>query len=100
MATKNLGRVVGLSAYEVWLQEGNNGTETDFLNSLKGEQGQQGIQGQQGERGQQGEKGEQGEKGKDGHTPIKGTDYFTEQDIAEIVNAIYLKVADGNEVSY
>lgn len=25
----------GLSAYEIWLQHGNSGTETDFLNSLK-----------------------------------------------------------------
>lgn len=73
MATKNLGRVVGLSAYEIWLQEGNSGTEIDFLNSLNG---------------------------KDGYTPIKGTDYFTDTDIAEIVDEVYSKVADGNEVSY
>lgn len=25
----------GLSAYEIWLQQGNSGTQTDFLNSLK-----------------------------------------------------------------
>ena len=36
MATKNLGRVIGLSAYEIWLQAGNTGTEEEFLNSLKG----------------------------------------------------------------
>lgn len=36
MATKNLGRIVGLSAYEVWLEQGNIGTEEDFLNSLRG----------------------------------------------------------------
>lgn len=35
MATKNLGRVTGKSAYEVWLAQGNKGTEQDFLNSLK-----------------------------------------------------------------
>ena len=35
MATKNLGRVTGLSAYEVWLAQGNKGTEQDFINSLK-----------------------------------------------------------------
>lgn len=39
-------------------------------------------------------------KGEDGHTPVKGTDYFTQSDIAEIVNAVYAKVADGNEVVY
>ena len=35
MATKNLGRVTGLSAYEIWLEQGNTGTEQDFLDSLK-----------------------------------------------------------------
>lgn len=40
MAIKNLGRVVGAdgkSAYQIWLDNGNTGTEQDFLNSLKGE---------------------------------------------------------------
>ena len=37
MATKNLGRVTGKSAYEVWLAQGNTGSEQDFLDSLKGE---------------------------------------------------------------
>lgn len=35
-----------------------------------------------------------------GNTPQKGTDYFTESDIAEIVDAVYAKIADGNGVSY
>lgn len=29
----------GKSAYEIWLDQGNSGTEQDFLDSLKGEQG-------------------------------------------------------------
>jgi hypothetical protein len=29
----------GRSAYEIWLDQGNSGTEQDFLDSLKGEQG-------------------------------------------------------------
>lgn len=61
-----------------------------------GEQGPQGIQGPQGEQGPkgdtgdigpqgiQGEQGPQGPAGADGHTPVKGTDYFTEADIAAI----------------
>lgn len=36
MAVKNLGRVVGKSAYEIWLEQGNTGTEQEFLDSLKG----------------------------------------------------------------
>lgn len=35
-----------------------------------------------------GEEGKQGEKGEDGYTPIKGTDYFTEGDISEIVDIV------------
>ena len=61
-----------------------------------GEQGPQGIQGPQGPAGADGRDGEPGPKGDtgdigpqgpagaDGHTPVKGTDYFTEADIAAI----------------
>ena len=31
----------GKSAYEVWLDEGNVGTEEDFLESIKGDKGEQ-----------------------------------------------------------
>lgn len=33
----------GDSAYEVWLSEGNSGTVTDYLDSLKGEKGDDGL---------------------------------------------------------
>ena len=36
-------------------------------------------------RGEKGEKGEKGAKGVDGKTPVKGTDYWTAADKAEIV---------------
>ncbi|AUR83623.1 hypothetical protein NVP1038O_13 [Vibrio phage 1.038.O._10N.286.51.C2] len=35
-SSTNLGRVTGLSAYEVWELQGNTGTEQDYINSLKG----------------------------------------------------------------
>lgn len=35
----------GLSAYQIWLDEGNEGTEQDFLESLKGPQGPPGKDG-------------------------------------------------------
>ena len=66
----------GKSAYEVWLDEGNVGTEQDFLESLKGENGIDGHDGVDGQDGQ------------DGHTPIKGTDYWTTQDKQEIVTDV------------
>jgi len=39
--------VDGKSAYQSWIDLGNNGTEQDFIDSLKGEQGIQGIQGKE-----------------------------------------------------
>lgn len=56
----------GKSAYEIWLSQGNEGTEQDFLDSLKG---------------------------KNGYTPVKGIDYFDGKDgldgkDAELVQAL------------
>ena len=50
-----------------------------------GPEGLQGPQGIQGEVGPQGPKGDKGDPGEAGHTPIKGTDYWTEEDKAEII---------------
>lgn len=69
----------GLSAYQIWLNEGNTGTEEDFLTSLKGEDGI---------NGEKGEPGIDGKDGNDGYTPIKGIDYYTEEDKSEIINSV------------
>lgn len=78
----NLGKIVGkdgldgtnghngLSAYDIAKNSGFIGTEEDWLESLKGE------------------RGEKGQNGADGKTPVKGIDYFTETDIAEITNKV------------
>ena len=50
----------------------------------KGAAGAQGAQGIQGIQGEKGEKGEKGDMGADGYTPVRGTDYWTAADIAEI----------------
>lgn len=62
----------GDSAYQVWLSEGNSGTESEFLASLVGEQGPQGIQGVQGLTGPQGPIGETGPEGPQGIQGIQG----------------------------
>ena len=51
----------------------------------EGPQGPQGIQGEIGPQGPKGDKGDKGDPGEAGHTPIKGTDYWTEADKAEII---------------
>ena len=54
--------------------------------SLKGDlSGAQGIQGPQGPQGVQGIQGPQGVQGP---KPVKGTDYFTEEDVEEIVGRV------------
>lgn len=52
-----------------------------------GPQGPQGEQGPAGDTGPRGPQGETGPAGADGHTPVKGTDYWTAADQAEIVQA-------------
>jgi hypothetical protein len=46
--------------------------------------GDKGDTGAQGEKGDKGDTGAQGERGSDGHTPVKGVDYFTDADIADV----------------
>ena len=48
----------------------------------------------------QGETGPQGPAGADGYTPIKGTDYFTEADKTELVNAVLAALPAAEGVSY
>lgn len=59
------------------------------------------IRGATGDKGNTGETGPQGEQGPAGHTPVKGTDYFTEADTAEMVSAVIdaLPVYDGEVVA-
>ena len=52
-----------------------------------GATGPEGPQGPRGEQGPQGEPGATGPQGPAGHTPVKGTDYFTAADKSEIAQA-------------
>ncbi len=62
----------------------------------QGEKGDTGPQGPQGEKGETGPQGPQGEKGADGHTPVKGVDYFTEEDKAEFKAYIDEAILNGS----
>ena len=44
--------------------------------------------------------GSKGSTGDPGKTPVKGTDYFTAADKAEMVNAVIAALPDASEVSY
>lgn len=66
----------GESAYEIAVREGFVGSESAWLASLHGE------------KGERGDRGEIGPAGADGHTPIKGEDYFTEEEVAAITEEV------------
>ena len=62
----------GKSAYEIAVQNGYDGTETDWLESLKGQKGDTGEPGAAGAKGDPGEKGDQGEPGAPGEKGERG----------------------------
>lgn len=62
----------GKSAYQIWLDNGNKGTEQDFLNSLKGAKGDKGDTGATGPKGDTGATGATGPKGTKGDKGDKG----------------------------
>lgn len=53
----------GLSAYQIWTNQGNSGTEADFIASLKGPKGDTGPAGATGATGATGPKGDTGATG-------------------------------------
>ena len=65
-----------------------------------GPQGETGLTGPQGPKGDTGEQGLQGDKGNDGYTPVKGTDYWTAEDIAEIQSYIDTQIGGALNGSY
>lgn len=73
------------------------------LQGIQGATGKQGPKGDQGDRGPQGLQGPQGDPGQnglDGYSPVKGVDYFTAADKAEILQDVIdaLPVYDGEAV--
>lgn len=92
----------GDSAYQVWLDDGNSGTEQDFLDSLvgpQGPQGEQGIQGPQGEQGIQGETGATGPQGPQGETGPQGEPGPNEVTTSTDTNITGLLKGSGGKVA-
>lgn len=70
-------------------EKGEKGDQGEHgIQGEKGDQGEQGIQGEKGEKGDKGDPGEKGERGNDGYTPIKGVNYWTAEDKAEIAEFV------------
>lgn len=69
----------GKSAYEIAVSKGFNGSEDEWIASLKGNTGERGLPGPKGTKGDTGETGEAGSKGLKGDTPtiIDGVWYIS-----------------------
>ena len=65
-----------------------------------GAQGPQGEMGPKGDTGPDGPQGPAGADGAAGYTPVKGTDYFTEADKTELVQAVLSALPAAEGVSY
>lgn len=74
-----------------------NDADSGAFDGAPGPQGEPGPQGQKGDTGQRGEKGEPGAPG---YTPVKGTDYFTESDKTELVNAVLAALPNAEEEAF
>lgn len=64
--------IPGKSAYEIATDGGYEGTEMQWVASLKGDKGEPGEQGEKGEKGDKGDIGEKGDKGDTGEPGEKG----------------------------
>lgn len=56
--------------------------------------------GPKGDKGDKGDDGSKGDKGDDGYTPIKGVDYFTNEDKTEIVQLVLSSFGDAEDGEY
>ncbi|WP_295218394.1 hypothetical protein [Ruminococcus sp.] len=72
----------GKSAYEIAVENGFVGTETEWLESLKGIDGKDGINGKDGADGAPGQDGIDGQNGADGHDGVNGIDGKSAYEIA------------------
>ena len=102
----------GKSAYQIAVEQGYQGSESDWLSSLKGDKGDtgergekgdtglQGERGEKGETGQQGKQGPTGEKGEKGDAGVAGKDGFSP--IANVVkdgSVITITITDKNDTT-
>lgn len=79
-------------------EKGDKGDKGDT--GATGPQGEPGAQGEKGDKGDTGAQGPQGEPGADGYTPVKGIDYWTTADKAEIVDDVLAALPTWTGGSY
>lgn len=91
---------------DISITDKNGTTTATITNGKDGEPGDQGPAGPKGDKGDtgatgpEGPAGQNGSNGKDGKTPVKGTDYFTDADKAEMVNSVLAALPTWTGGSY
>ena len=85
----------GINVWTATLTDGST-YQFEVRNGRRGADGAPGEKGEKGDTGEQGPQGETGQVGADGYTPLKGTDYFTEEDKTELVNAVLAALGSGD----
>lgn len=68
----------------ITFSDGHTLTVKNGSKGTDGSQGEQGIPGEKGDKGEKGDTGADGATGESGYTPVKGKDYWTDGDRAEI----------------
>lgn len=100
----SVGEVKTLDAGDTATVE-NAGTKKDMIlnfgiprgeKGMKGDKGDTGKTGVKGDKGDTGEKGDKGDRGEKGDTPIKGVDYFTDDEVLEITKPLYSMIEEQN----
>lgn len=90
-SSQDLGIKQEYTADDIQFTDGETFQQKYDSGQLKGEKGDkgdigpQGIQGEKGDTGEQGPIGETGPAGADGYTPVRGVDYWTAEDVQQIV---------------
>lgn len=104
LAARETGGADGKSAYQIAVDNGFEGTEEEWLASLKGEKGDPGAKGDKGDPGSKGDKGDPGAKGDKGSKGDKGdpgTNYtITSSDYSAIANVVFGMMTNASEVAY
>jgi len=102
LAVSSLSGCFAKSAYDIAVENGFVGSESEWLDSLKGADGKDGEKGDQGEKGDKGDKGDAGERGltgwegEDGKDGLDGKDgNFVVRSYVDERSHLILEMSDG-----
>lgn len=93
LSASALSGCMGKSAYDIAVENGFVGSESEWLDSLKGKDG---IDGEKGEKGDVGEKGDQGERGLTGWEGEDGS--YVVNSYVDDKNHLIVELSDGKTI--